>query len=65
MSTAKIGRANSAAGSDVVGPDFRVKGVRGLRVVDASVIPFPPSGHSMVATYVFAEKAADLIKAYP
>ncbi|RXW19040.1 hypothetical protein EST38_g6809 [Candolleomyces aberdarensis] len=62
VATAKMGPRNSPAGSDVVGPDFRVKGVQGLRIVDASVIPFSPSGHSMVPTYVFAEKAADIIK---
>ena len=61
-----MGPRNSPAGADVVGPDFRVKGVQGLRIVDSSVIPFSPSGHSMVPTYVFAEKAADIIKAaYP
>ncbi|KAJ3527219.1 hypothetical protein NMY22_g9867 [Coprinellus aureogranulatus] len=65
VSTAKIGRANSPAGSDVVGPDFRVKGVRGLRIVDASIIPFPTSAHSMVPVYAVAEKAADYIKAHP
>ncbi|TEB27135.1 alcohol oxidase [Coprinellus micaceus] len=65
VATAKIGKANSPAGTDVVGPDFRVKGVSGVRVVDASVIPFSPGGHAMVPVYVVAEKAADIIKANP
>ncbi|RXW17478.1 hypothetical protein EST38_g8376 [Candolleomyces aberdarensis] len=62
VATAKIGPRNSPAGSDVVGPDFRVKGVNGLRIVDASVIPFMPNGHSMAPVYIVAEKASDIIR---
>ncbi|KAJ2914346.1 hypothetical protein MD484_g6073, partial [Candolleomyces efflorescens] len=65
VGTARIGRANSRPGSDVVGPDFRVKGIRGVRIVDASVLPFSPAAHAMVPVYVLAEKAADTIKAAP
>ncbi|KAF5355487.1 hypothetical protein D9758_006351 [Tetrapyrgos nigripes] len=46
----------------VVDPDLRVKGVKGLRVVDASVMPMIPAAHTQVPTYLISERAADLIK---
>ncbi|KXN87032.1 Oxygen-dependent choline dehydrogenase [Leucoagaricus sp. SymC.cos] len=46
----------------VVDPDLLVKGVKGLRVVDASVFPSIPAGHTQVPVYVVAEKAAEMIK---
>ncbi|KAJ6551626.1 pyranose dehydrogenase [Mycena capillaripes] len=47
----------------VVDPDLRVKGALGLRVIDASVLPFIPSAHTQAATYVIAERGADLVQA--
>ncbi|KIK56495.1 hypothetical protein GYMLUDRAFT_263606 [Collybiopsis luxurians FD-317 M1] len=56
--------AMSPEGSDwgVVNPDFIVKGLNGLRIVDASVMPFVPAGHCQAAVYAVAERAADIIK---
>ncbi|GFV31703.1 hypothetical protein TNCV_3854181, partial [Trichonephila clavipes] len=42
--------------------DLRVKGTKGLRVVDASVIPILPAGNGYAFTLMVAEKASDLIK---
>ncbi|PPQ76937.1 hypothetical protein CVT24_009072 [Panaeolus cyanescens] len=47
----------------VTDPDLRVKKVKGLRVVDASIFPRIPSGHTQAAVYAIAERAADVIKA--
>jgi choline dehydrogenase len=46
----------------VVDPQLRVRGVEGLRVVDASVMPAVPSGNCHTAIVAIAERAADLIQ---
>lgn len=52
----------TCAMGEVVDDRLRVKGVQGLRVVDASVFPGHVSGNIMATTYAVAEKGADLIK---
>lgn len=45
----------------VCDPQLRVRGIEGLRVVDASVMPAAPRGNTHAPTVALAEKAADLI----
>ncbi|KAF9061419.1 aryl-alcohol-oxidase from pleurotus Eryingii [Rhodocollybia butyracea] len=58
--TAAMSSKNAAYG--VVDPDLLVKGLRGLRIVDASIFPRLPAAHTQVPVYIVAERAADLIK---
>jgi len=48
--------------SGVLDHHLRVKGVPGLRVADASIMPNIVSGNTNAATVAIAEKAADLVK---
>ncbi|KAK0205619.1 aryl-alcohol oxidase precursor [Desarmillaria ectypa] len=60
VGTASMSPASADWG--VVDPDLKLKGARGVRIVDASIMPFVPAGHIQAAVYVIAERAADLIK---
>ncbi|SER12108.1 choline dehydrogenase [Faunimonas pinastri] len=48
----------------VLTPDLRVRGVQGLRVIDASLMPTIVSGNTNAAVMAAAAKAADLILAH-
>lgn len=53
-------RMGNDAGA-VVNPDLTVRGVTGLRVVDASVMPFMVASNTNVPVLMIAEKAADMV----
>jgi choline dehydrogenase len=47
----------------VVDPELRVRGIEGLRVADASIMPLIVGGNTHAATMLIGEKAADLVLA--
>jgi choline dehydrogenase len=57
VGTCKMGVTDDA----VVDPQLRVRGVRGLRVVDASIMPEVVSGNTNAASIMIGERGADLV----
>jgi choline dehydrogenase len=59
VGTCKMGQDEAA----VVDPELRVYGVEGLRVADASIMPFITTGNTNAPTFMIGEKASDLLLA--
>lgn len=59
MGTCRMGPASDPTA--VVDAELRVRGLQGLRIADASVMPSMPSGNTQIPTMMIAEKAADLL----
>jgi choline dehydrogenase len=63
-----MGSCRMAPDSDptaVVDDELRVRGLNGLRVVDASIMPTMPSANLNASVLMIAEKAADMIRGRP
>ncbi|KAF9267060.1 alcohol oxidase [Marasmius fiardii PR-910] len=60
VGTARMGPGGTEGGA--VDANLKVKGVEGLRVVDASIFPIIPEHHTQATVYLVAERLADLIK---
>ncbi|KAL4223938.1 hypothetical protein ACF0H5_017397 [Mactra antiquata] len=60
VGTCKMGRSDDK--TTVVDPQLRVKGIKNLRVADASIMPNVISGNTNAPVIMIAEKVSDLIR---
>ncbi len=61
-----VGTCSMGTGPNaVVDPELRVRGIEGLRVADASIMPTVPGGNTNAAVIMIAEKASDHIRGRP
>ncbi|KAF8171168.1 aryl-alcohol oxidase-like protein [Mycena galopus ATCC 62051] len=60
VGTAAMSPRNATWG--VIDSDLLLKNATGIRIIDASVMPFVPSCHTQAPTYAIAERGSDLIK---
>nr|CAQ19343.1 salicyl alcohol oxidase precursor [Chrysomela tremula] len=58
--TCKMGPKNDTEA--VVDHKLKVHGIKGLRVIDVSVIPVPMTAHTVAVAYMVGERASDIIK---
>jgi choline dehydrogenase len=63
LGTCRMGLAEDRLA--VVDEQLRIRGVEGLRVADASIMPDIPSANTMASVLAIAEKAADMILGRP
>jgi choline dehydrogenase len=61
VGTAKMGAADDPMA--VVGPDCALRGVGGLWVADASIMPTIPQGNTNATSIMIGERASDLLLA--
>ncbi|MEZ0168013.1 GMC family oxidoreductase [Microvirga sp. TS319] len=62
VGTCRMGRETDEHA--VVTPDLRTRGVAGLRIVDASIMPAIPSGNTNAPVLAIADKAVDIMTGY-